>query len=197
MASLWLMTYEKAAAKKQTQFEIKRRFRKCNPDIDRVSQPGQWRGGKKADQGMPRVKIPRGHPQVAIDSGDVFELAVNVSFLYIKAIFGREVLGILHPKFHYLSSHFVVFSHGQSDLSSLPCLGGAAVLILLKLGEYCVAGSISSRETHYWCSFPSKPMYWCYVQPCTSMNPLNDIEESLPAREGARDGRLVARRARK
>ena len=36
--------------------------------------------------------------------------------------------------FHSLSPHFVVFIHGERDLSSLPCLGGAAVQISLKIG---------------------------------------------------------------
>ena len=47
-------------------------------------------------------------------------------------------------------STFFVFIHRERDLSSLPCLGGAAVQILLKIGECCVADVISSRMTQYW-----------------------------------------------
>ena len=42
---------------------------------------------------------------------------------------GKQVLKIPCPKFHYPSSSFVVFIHGQRDLSSLPWIGGAAVQI--------------------------------------------------------------------
>ena len=46
--------------------------------------------------------------------------------------------------FRSLSPHFVVFIHGERDLSSLPCLGGAVVQISLKVEECCVADVMSS-----------------------------------------------------
>ena len=51
--------------------------------------------------------------------------------------------------FRSLSPHFVLFIHGERGLSSLPCLGGAAVQISLKIGECCVADVISSRMAQF------------------------------------------------
>ena len=51
--------------------------------------------------------------------------------------------------FRSLSPRFVVFIRGEIDLSSLPCFGGAAVQISLKIGECCVAGVISSRMMQF------------------------------------------------
>ena len=49
-----------------------------------------------------------------------------------------------------LSPHFVVFVHGERDLSSLPCLGEVAVQMSLKIEECCLADVISTRMTQYW-----------------------------------------------
>ena len=63
---------------------------------------------------------------------------------------GKQVLRISHIKFHFTIIQFVVIPHGQRDLSSLPCLGGAAVQISLKILGCRVADVISSRMTKYW-----------------------------------------------
>ena len=47
----------------------------------------------------------------------------------VKQNLGKQVLRIPCPKFRSPSSSFVVFIHGQRDLSSLPWIGGAAVQI--------------------------------------------------------------------
>ena len=49
-----------------------------------------------------------------------------------------------------LFSSLVYIFHGERDLSSLPCLGGAAVQISLKREECCVAVAIYWGMTQYW-----------------------------------------------
>ena len=49
-----------------------------------------------------------------------------------------------------LFSSLVYTFHGERDLSSLPCLGGAAVQISLKREECYVAVGISWGMTQYW-----------------------------------------------
>ena len=39
---------------------------------------------------------------------------------------GKQVLRVIHTKFHLPVIQFVVIPHGQRDLGSLPWLGGAA-----------------------------------------------------------------------
>ena len=63
--------------------------------------------------------------------------------LCVQKKFGKR----FYRGFCSLSPHFVVFIHGERDLSSLPCLGGAAVQISLKIEGYCVADLISSIKT--------------------------------------------------
>ena len=65
----------------------------------------------------------------------------NVLILCVAKNFGKRFF----PRFPLPPPHFVVFIHGERDLSSLPCLGGAAVQISLGIEECCVAGAISSR----------------------------------------------------
>ena len=50
----------------------------------------------------------------------------------VKQNLGKQVLRIPCPKFRSPSSSFVVFIHGQRDLSSIPWKGGAAVGVLLQ-----------------------------------------------------------------
>ena len=52
-------------------------------------------------------------------------------------------------RFRSLSPHFVVFKNGERNLNNLPCLGGAAVQISLKIGQCCVARVISSRMMQF------------------------------------------------
>ena len=67
------------------------------------------------------------------------------SVLCVAHFFGKR----FSRGFRSLSPHFVVFIHGERDLSSLPCFGGAAVQISLKIEECRVADVISSRMTRY------------------------------------------------
>ena len=46
--------------------------------------------------------------------------------------------------------HFVEIIHGEKDQSILPCLGGAAVQISLKIEGCCVADVIYSRLMQHW-----------------------------------------------
>ena len=47
----------------------------------------------------------------------------------VKQNHGKQILRISHAKFHLPIIQFAAIPHGKRHLSSLPCLGGAAVQI--------------------------------------------------------------------
>ena len=69
----------------------------------------------------------------------------------VKQNLGKQVLRIPCPKFRSPSSSFVVFIHGQRDLSSLPWIGGAAVQISWKIGGCWGAVAISLKKLNLMC----------------------------------------------
>ena len=76
----------------------------------------------------------------------------RIECLYrVKQNLGKQVLRIPCPKFRSPSSSFVVFLHGQRDLSSLPWIGGAAVQISWKIGGCWGAVAISSKKWNLMC----------------------------------------------